>query len=243
MENCSCEVPCPCTVSLDLGADYDRCNALLVFQIASGQVEGVDVGGLTVAAVGDTPKVMSEGNWRLGVLMDENASDEQAEKLGAVFGGQLGGPMEALGPLIGENLGMERVPIEVLHENGTHSVRFGGGGGVTVQDVVPFGKENGEPARLDRIFHPAGETLTIARATESQFSASGWNSLTRASRPSRAASPGPPDRWRPRASAVCGPRRGWSAGNSLSSPCSLASRSWPGCSPTTAWPGWTTRPA
>jgi hypothetical protein len=38
---------------------------------------------------------------------------------------------------------------------------------------VPFGKENGEPARLDRIFHPAGETLTIARATESQFSAFG----------------------------------------------------------------------
>ena len=106
-ENCSCEVPCPCTVSLDLGADYDRCNAFLVFQIESGEIEGVDVSGLTVAAVADTPKVMSEGNWRLGVLMDEKATDEQAEKLGAVFGGQLGGPMEALGPLVGENLGME----------------------------------------------------------------------------------------------------------------------------------------
>jgi hypothetical protein len=49
-ENCSCEVPCPCTVSLDLGADYDRCNAVLVFQIESGEIEGVDVSGLTVAA-------------------------------------------------------------------------------------------------------------------------------------------------------------------------------------------------
>jgi hypothetical protein len=175
MENCSCDVPCPCAVSLDLGADYDRCNALLVFQIEAGEVEGVDVGGLTVAAVADTPKVMSEGNWRLGVLMDEHASDEQAEKLGAVFGGQLGGPMEALGPLIGENLGMERVPIEVSNENGTHSVRFGGGGGVTVQDVVSFGKQNEEPARLDRILHPAGQALTIARATESQFSAFGMD--------------------------------------------------------------------
>jgi hypothetical protein len=34
---------------------------------------------------------MSEGNWRLGVLIDDRASDEQVEKLGAVFGGQLGG--------------------------------------------------------------------------------------------------------------------------------------------------------
>ena len=24
-ENCSCDVPCPCTVSLDFGADRDRC--------------------------------------------------------------------------------------------------------------------------------------------------------------------------------------------------------------------------
>jgi hypothetical protein len=172
-ENCSCEVPCPCTVSLDLGADYDRCNAVLVFHIDSGEVEGVDVSGLTVAAVADTPQVMSEGNWRLGVLMDDKATDEQAEKLGAVFGGQLGGPMEALGPLVAENLGMEKVSMELSNENGTHSVRFGDRGGVTVQDVVPFGKEDGEPARLEGVFHPASETLTIARAGESHLSAFG----------------------------------------------------------------------
>ncbi len=172
-ENCSCDVPCPCTVSLDLGADRDRCNAFLVFHVESGEIDGVDVSGLTVAAVGDTPKVMSEGNWRLGVLVDDNASDEQTDKLAAVFGGQLGGPMEALGPLIGENLGMEKVPMEVSSENGTHGIRFGDGGEVVVEDVVPFGKENGEPARLDGIFHPAGETLTVARATKSKFSAFG----------------------------------------------------------------------
>lgn len=172
-ENCSCDVPCPCTVSLDLGADRDRCNAFLVFGIESGEVDGVDVSGLTVAAVGDTPKVMSEGNWRLGVLIDDRASDEQAEKLGAVFGGQLGGPMEALAPLIGEQLGVERVAMEVAHEDGTHRIRLGDGGELEVQELVPFGKENGEPARLAGIFHPAGQELTIARATTSQVSAFG----------------------------------------------------------------------
>jgi hypothetical protein len=174
-ENCSCDVPCPCTVSLDLGADYDRCNAFLVFHIEAGEIEGIDVSGLTVAAVGDTPKVMSEGNWRLGVLMDERASDEQAEKLGAVFGGQLGGPMEALGPLVGENLGIERVPMEVVHENGTHGIRFGDDGEVEVKEIVSFGNEDGEPARLDHIFHPAGQTLTIARSTKSHFNAFGMD--------------------------------------------------------------------
>jgi hypothetical protein len=172
-ENCSCDVPCPCTVSLDLGADRDRCNAFLVFEVESGVVEGVDVSGLTVAAMIDTPKVMSEGNWRLGVLVDDQASDEQADKLAAVFAGQLGGPMEALGPLVGEQLGLERVPMEVSHENGTHRIRVGDDGELEVQEIVSFGREDGKPARLVGIFHPAGEDLTIARATKSRVSAFG----------------------------------------------------------------------
>jgi hypothetical protein len=172
-EHCSCNAPCPCAVSLDLGADYDRCNVLLVFQVESGEVDGVDVSGLTGALVVDTPKVMSEGNWRLGVLIDDAASDEQAEKLGAVFGGQLGGPMEALGPLVGEQLGVDRVAMELSHENGTHRIKVGDDGVVEVKEVVSFGKEDGEPARLTGIFHPAGEELTVARATESHLSVFG----------------------------------------------------------------------
>lgn len=172
-ENCSCDVPCPCTVSLDLGADRDRCNAFLVFEVESGEVDGVDVSGLTVAAVADAPKLMSEGNWRLGVLIDERASDEQAEKLGAVFGGQLGGPMEALAPLVSEQLGVERVAMDVSHDNGSHRIRVGDDGEVEVQEIVPFGKENGEPARLSGIFHPAGDDFAVARATKSKVSAFG----------------------------------------------------------------------
>jgi hypothetical protein len=172
-ENCSCDVPCPCAVSLDLGADRDRCHAFLVFQVESGEVEGVDVSGLTVAAVGDTPKVMSEGNWRLGVLIDDKASDEQADKLAAVFGGQLGGPMEALGPLVGELLGVERIPMEVSHENGIHRIKVGDDGEVEVTEIVPFGKEDGQPARLVGVFHPAGDDFAIARATKSRLSAFG----------------------------------------------------------------------
>jgi hypothetical protein len=172
-ETCSCEVVCPCTASLALGADYDRCKVTLVFHIVDGDVEGTDVSGLTVAAVGDSPKVMSDGNWRLGVFIDGAASDEQAEKLGAVFGGQLGGPMEALAPLVSENLGMERAPIEVREDGVRHSVRIGDAIDFEIEDVVPFGVESGEPARLSGVFHPAGSELTIAKATRSRISAFG----------------------------------------------------------------------
>lgn len=172
-ETCSCEVVCPCTASLALGADYDRCKATLIFNILEGEIEGTDVGGLKVAAIADTPKVMSEGNWRLGVFVDAGASDEQAEKLTAVFGGQLGGPMEALGPLVGENLGVERAPITIVEDGLRHSVKIGDAIDFEIEDVVSFGVETGEPARLAGIFHPAGSELTIAKATRSRINAFG----------------------------------------------------------------------
>jgi hypothetical protein len=172
-ETCSCEVVCPCSVSLSLGADYDRCRATLVFNVVHGDVEGTDVSGLKVAAIADTPKMMTDGNWRLGVFIDAAASDEQAEKLGAVFGGQLGGPMEMLAPLVSENLGVERAVIEIREEGLRHSVKIGDVIDFEVEDVVPFGVESGEPARLAGIFHPAGSELTISRATRSRINAFG----------------------------------------------------------------------
>jgi hypothetical protein len=172
-ETCSCDVICPCTASLSLGATYDHCRVVLVFAIKSGEVEGADVGGVTVAAVAETPKVMSDGNWRLGVVIDADASDEQAEKLGGVFSGALGGPMEALGPLVGENLGVERQQIEVREDGLTHSVRIGDEVDFEIEDVVPFGVESGEPAKITGIFHPIGSELTVSRATRSSINAFG----------------------------------------------------------------------
>jgi hypothetical protein len=154
-------------------ATRDRCNVTLIFNVKSGEVEGVDVSGVTVAVVADTPKVMSDGNWRLGVVIDAAASDEQAEKLGGVFSGALGGPMGALGPLVGENLGVERLPIEVDEEGLKHSVRIGDEIDFEIEDVVPFGVETGEPAKVTGIFHPAGSELTVSRATRSKINAFG----------------------------------------------------------------------
>jgi hypothetical protein len=172
-ETCSCDVVCACVASLANGATHDRCRVTLVFNIVDGDVEGTDVSGLKVVAVADTPKVMTDGNWRLGVFIDAAASDEQAAKLGSVFGGQLGGPMEALGPLVGENLGVERASIDVREEGLRHSVKIGDAIDFEIEDVVPFGVESGEPARLVGLFHVAGSELTIAKATRSRINAFG----------------------------------------------------------------------
>src|SRR5262249_4910295 len=126
-----------------------------------------------VVAIADTPKVMTEGNWRLGLFIDAKASDEQAEKLLGVFSGQLGGPMAGLAPLIGENLGVERAPIEVQEDGLRHSVRDGDAGDLEMEDVVPFGVETGEPARIAGFFHPAGSEFRAAEAKRATINAFG----------------------------------------------------------------------
>ena len=173
VETCSCELMCSCNLSLDRGATYDFCRETLVFNIREGQVEGTDIGGLKVAAIADTPKVMTEGNWRLGVFIDAQASDEQFDKLVGVFSGQLGGPMAALAPLVGEMLGIERAAIEVVDDGLRHSVRIGDVIDFEIEDIVPFGVETGWPMRFDGMFHPVGSNLTMAEAKRSRISAFG----------------------------------------------------------------------
>jgi hypothetical protein len=173
VETCSCDLICPCNASMDHGATYDFCRVVLVFNIREGEIEGTDVGGLKVAAIADTPKVMTDGNWRVGMFIDENASDEQAEKLVQVFSGQLGGPMGALGALVGENLGVERAAIEVQDDGLDHSVRIGDSIDFSITDIVPFGVETGEPVRFAGMFHPVASDLTIAEATRSRINAFG----------------------------------------------------------------------
>jgi hypothetical protein len=173
VETCSCDLMCPCNMSMDHGATYDFCRVSLVFEIREGEVDGTDVGGLNVALIAETPKVMTDGNWKLGVFVDDRASEEQGEKLIQVFSGQAGGPMAGLVPLVGEMLGVERAPIEVQDDGLRHSVRVGDAIDFEIEDIVPFGVENGRPIRFDGMFHPVGSDLVMAEAKRSRIDAFG----------------------------------------------------------------------
>ena len=59
-ESCSCDVICPCTWSaLTAKATLDRCRALLAYHVESGEIDDVDVSGLSFALFLDTPPVMA----------------------------------------------------------------------------------------------------------------------------------------------------------------------------------------
>ena len=164
IENCNCDVVCPCGASgFPAPADYDRCNAVLAWHIDSGEVDGTDVGDISVVLVLDSPRQMSEGDWRVGMFMDDRASDEQAEKLGGIFSGQMGGPLANVVPLISENLGMEVASIEHGDDGRRHRVKVGNAIDVEIEDVVSPFDPDGPLPKLTETKHPANSELTPAR--------------------------------------------------------------------------------
>lgn len=172
LESCSCDTICPCTWSaFTARATLDRCRVLLAYHVAAGEIDGVDVSGLNFALFFDAPPVMAEGNWRAGVYLDDTASDSQAERLGAVLSGQLGGAPAMLGPLIGEMLGVEKTPMEYRDDGRGHSVRIGDAIEVGVEDFVAA--DSPGPVQLTNVSHPSNTTLTVAPATTARLSTFG----------------------------------------------------------------------
>ena len=46
VENCNCDVICPCTwSSLSRAATHERCKVVLVLHVDQGEIDGVDVAG------------------------------------------------------------------------------------------------------------------------------------------------------------------------------------------------------
>lgn len=171
-ENCNCDWVCPCTVtSFASPSTGDRCQVILNYHVSSGEVDGVDVSGRSVSIVADSPKRMLDGGWRVGLIIDDKASKEQADKLTAVFAGQVGGPMASIAPLIGELLGVERLPIQYSDQGNRHSIRIGDDVAIEVEDYAA--QEGGETTKLTGVFHPSGSTITIARPTDSKIRAFG----------------------------------------------------------------------
>jgi len=171
-ENCNCDWVCPCTVtSFASPATGDRCQVILNYHVQRGQIDGTDVSGRSVSIVADSPKRMLDGGWRVGVIIDDKATKEQADKLTGVFAGQMGGPMANIAPLIGEILGIERLPIEYVDDGKRHRIRIGDSIAIEVEDYAAA--EGMETTKLTGVAHPSGSTITIAKPIDSKIKAFG----------------------------------------------------------------------
>jgi hypothetical protein len=76
---CSCGGPCPCWVGDD--PDGGKCDAFNAFHIDRGQINGVDVAGLTFVRIAQIPGNVLAGNWREVIYVDDKANPEQRQAI------------------------------------------------------------------------------------------------------------------------------------------------------------------
>ena len=172
LEACSCGVLCPCWVGSD--PDGGTCDSFNAYHFDRGTIHGVDVGGLSFINVCHIPgNVLVPGSWQVVSFVDDRANQMQYEAILDAYHGRLGGPLADLAGLVGEVVGVERAAIEMRDDGLLHSVRVGDAIDFEVEDIVPFGSEDGRPVRVDGTFHPAGPNLTIAGARRSRIDAFG----------------------------------------------------------------------
>ena len=180
METCNCNFLCPCiTSNLAARPTEGDCKAAVAMCIDKGEKDGVTLDGISFIVLLHSPGAMGDGNMTVGLIVDDRASDQQAEAIGAIATGEAGGPMAALAPLVGRVAGIERRPIQFEVEGLKRVVRAGD---LIDQacEGVPSGSSPDQAVGIDNTVHPANSRLNLATATRSHMHAFGvdWDDTT-----------------------------------------------------------------
>jgi hypothetical protein len=172
-ETCNCTLLCPCISSnMEAAPTETDCKAAVAYRINKGHKDGVTLDGLSFIAMLHAPGPMIQGNIKVGLIIDDRASQAQADAIAAIASGAAGGPMALLAPLVSEVLGVERRRIEFSNQGMDWTVTAGE---LLDQRIagIPSMVDSSQPIYVDNVGHPANKRLALGRAVRSVFNAFG----------------------------------------------------------------------
>ncbi len=172
-ETCSCDYLCPCIFTrMEAVPTNGECKVAMVFRIKQGHYGKTALGGLAFAVLGYTPGPMANGDWRVGVVIDEVATRAQADAISTICSGKAGGPLAMMAPLVGEFAGVARGRFTIEKKAMSFSVSVPG-----ILEQTALGVESlvapGKPIYIDNAGHPANKRLALARGVRSRLHAFG----------------------------------------------------------------------
>ena len=179
-ESCNCEILCPCIVrGTTVTPTEGHCDVALAFHIEDGDLNGVQLGGLTFIACNYTPGPMGDGGWTSALYVDERARPEQRQALENILSGDMGGPTQRWRAMTTNFMGIKYVAIDFRVEGRVHSV--------TVPDIMDFSVEpimipgRDDAMKLVNTSHLANSDLYLARGTTATYTDHGmtWDNTGR----------------------------------------------------------------
>ena len=71
-----------------------------MFNVREGNLDDLDLSGLQIGLKVHFPELVTNGNWQIGVVLDQSATDAQADAVEQIFAGKLGGPFGDMAGLV-----------------------------------------------------------------------------------------------------------------------------------------------
>jgi len=100
-ETCNCDYLCPCIyTNMTAEPTHHTCKAAIAMRINEGNFGGTSLNGVAFVVMAMVDGPMADGNWTVGLIIDEGASDDQVAAIGAICSGDAGGPMEVASALV-----------------------------------------------------------------------------------------------------------------------------------------------
>jgi hypothetical protein len=174
MESCNCDYLCPCIyTNPQAGATNDNCTVMMIYRVDEGRFGETRLDGLKFALVFRTGKVMADGGWTFGGVIDEEADGTQRAALSKIVGGEAGGRLQMIrDALVSDFRGIEIRPISFEADGLNRRVEIPGVLSYAIEGVLSR-NNSGEPFYIDNVAHPAASRLALARTKESHLDAFG----------------------------------------------------------------------
>lgn len=164
--NCSCDVFCPCVISLGAHPPTQgHCHAWMAIRIDTGNWGDEDLSGLNVGLMVDIPGRMGEGQWKVAAYVDDRASHVAYDGILKVLSGKAGGTTGLLKLLVSEVIGAERTKVEIETDGLRRRIRVGRKIEGEIEQVT--GHE-GKPVEIRNTRYWMGPDILVARGLKSK---------------------------------------------------------------------------
>ena len=163
-ENCNCTAVCPGHIHFSQKCTHEVCHGFWAIRFDGGRAGDVDLAGVDVVVVYETPQVMVDGGWKQVIIVSDRATAAQRRGVEEILTGMRGGPWEILARFVGDAKPTRSARIRIEEAPGRKSVTVKGVLEGAVEAIR--GRNRTEPVTFENIYNQIHDTSqTIARGS------------------------------------------------------------------------------
>lgn len=158
-ENCNCTAVCPGHIHFSQECTHEVCHGFWAIRFEGGRAGEVDLAGVDVVVVYETPQVMVDGGWKQVIIVSDRATGAQRRAVEEILTGMRGGPWEILARFVGDGRPTRIARIRIEEAPGRKSVTVKGVLKGAVEAIR--GRNRAEPVTFENIYNQIHDTTQV----------------------------------------------------------------------------------